>query len=284
MKKVLLICLVAAMLLSVCSCGNRAYLNLIEEKTNDDIPYVALRKDLTIVSNVYGEVDLKELGLSAKAYYLCGNDDYMYFGVQQGSDNVHIEVMEYSFKDNSLLKCSEINKGYKVASIDGETFYYFAVDEEFTWKGYEYTWFVYEQQKGNTYYEKAYEKKLNSYPKYNEAAKYINEYMIQVAPYAWVTDSSTYSGVTYITNGTDRIQPQAKDSKDDVLYMLAEEGANVRSYFPPTAQGKSVVCFSYDDYDNFFLYTYNGDFEFMFAEKVPKKNANSIIAMYTVNP
>ena len=285
MKKIILACLIVTMLFSMFGCSNRAYLNLVEEKTNNDILYVGVRSDLTIVSNVYSEVDLKELGLASNAYFICGNDEYMYFGVQQGTDNVHIEVMEYSFKDNSLLKCSEINKGYKVASIDGETFYYFKVDKEFTWKGYEYTWLVYKQEKGNTYYEEVYKKVYDAYPTYAEAAKYISDYMAQIAPYAWVHDSSEFSRITYITNGTDMIQPQLKKSEDDVLKMIVESDSYITtSYFTPTANGESIVRVNYDDHDNFFLYTYDGDFEFMFAEKVPKRNENRITAIYTITP
>lgn len=283
MKKIILICLVAIMLLSVCGCGNREYSNLIEKNANDDILYVGVRSDLTIVSNVYSEVDLKELGLASNAYFICGNDEYMYFGVQQGSDSVHIEVMEYSFKDNSLLKCSEIDKGYRVASIDGKTFYYFEVDEEMTWKGYEYTWIVYQQQKGDNNHTKVYETEIDAYPTYAQANKYINDFL--VAPYEWV-DSTTNANIKYMSDGTNtiQIQPLMKKSEDAVLSMIVAEKTNIKTHFAPTAEGKAVICINFEDHDNFFLYTYNGDFEFMFAEKVAKKNANNITAIYTIDP
>ncbi len=278
MKKVLLICLVAAMLLSVCSCGNRAYLNLIEEKTNDDIPYVGIRDNLTIVSNVYEEVDLKKLGLMPSAYFICGTDEYMYFCEKRVSSDCEV-VMEYSLKDNTLNECARFDLSHKIASVDGKTFYCFETERTLTFLGYRYTWRVYRQEKDSKDSELLYEQGSN-YDSLNstEGEKFIDNFMEDIAQYAWVDNP------VYMKNGEERVRPQPHNTKDAVMNMVTEEGGVINFYYTPTSEGKAVVRVNYEDHDNFFLYTYNGDFEFMFADEVPKKDANRIIAIYTVNP
>lgn len=276
MKKVLLICLVAAMLLSVCSCGNRAYLNLIEEKTNDDIHYVGVRNDLTIVSNVYEEVDLKKIGLMPSAYFICGTDEYMYFCEKRVSSNYDV-VMEYSLKDKTLNECARFDLSHKIASVDGKTFYSFDSEKTFTMFGYKHIRRVYRYEKGGEGTELIYEEKDDYGFDGTSGKKFIDDFMGDIAQYAWIDNP------IYMKKGEESVRPQPHNTKDAVLSMAIEAGGHISCYYTPTSEGKAVVRVDYEGHDNFFLYTYNGDFEFMFADEVPKKGANRIIAIYTVN-
>ena len=59
----------STLLLPLSACGNSEFVELTQ-RTVSDLNYVGVREDLTIVSNVYEEVDLTTLGLKDNAYFL----------------------------------------------------------------------------------------------------------------------------------------------------------------------------------------------------------------------
>ena len=153
----------STLLLPLSACGNSEFVELTQ-RTVSDLNYVGVREDLTIVSNVYEEVDLTTLGLKDNAYFLFGDRDNMYFGVQNsfsfGNDlwkndvsQGKVSVMKYNFEDNTLTECSSMDTADRVAMINADTFIYFTYKRTGALGDFKYSYKITElSRQGNVKY------------------------------------------------------------------------------------------------------------------------------------
>ena len=275
-KSIIGFLLMLSMLLSFCGCGNLAYKNAIKNYKTET-KYVGVRQNLTLVSNVYDSVDLTEYGVSPNAYFLCGNADYIYFGVQNGRNQQNIVVQEYSIADRTTRQCSEFDYAYRVQSVDGENFYYFVITEEsFLGLNKTHSWRVIKFEKDAKTGVTVHEEEIgSSYPNLNVGDAYIANYMSEISSYRW----ERFPGISSrrenicLSFGDLWYHPFNATSEDKVWNMIPDQYVpldyvrNVH-FYQPNEQGVAVICLIYEDHYNYFEYPFGGEPKFLFAAEV----------------
>ena len=275
--KIIAVILIMSSVLSLAGCFNFEYKKAIKNYETTDRLYIGVREDLTIVSNIHEEVNLTDLGLNPNAYFLYGDADYMYFGIQAGRHQQKITVMEYSIHNQTIRQCAQFENAYRVMSPDGENFYFFQIEEKQTLllAVYKYKWKIFKFEKDATSGTLEYEEEIESYPTIGEGDRYIQDYMAKIAPYRWMDR-------TVITDGETEYEPSVMTSQDEIWSMIKGGHAQVdiTTNFYPTLQGNVVMRANFEKHHNYFEYSFGGDIQFLFAEKETK---NPIVAIYTMN-
>lgn len=299
-------------LLPLSACGNSEFIDLTQ-RTVTELNYVGVREDLTIVSNVYEEVDLTTLGLKANAYFLFGDRDNMYFGVQNsfsfGNDTWgndvsqgKVEVMKYNFANGTLTQCSSLNPADRVAMIDSDTFIYFTYERTGMLGYYKYHYRITElNAKGEVKQTRTeefdgkkdtFEKEMYQYVSSRRDYWWGNDpgfkQQVIVGPPQGKPSSSVFIYAPVLWGFNDYYNPyDIEKSEDKIWNFIGGLSYSYETLYLATDNNYVAICDKYYEsqflsstcHNVYFAYELGGDVHYLFSEP---DNNNEAIGLYVI--
>ena len=276
--------------LFITSCGDLKYKEIVKSSTPEDIFYVAVRKDMTLISNIYESVSLTELGLSQNSYMVWGDADHAFFALPKSSGGA--KIMEYVFETKSLTSIFEFAKSKLIFSPDGNRFYSAYAKDTGMLGFHRYYLYIDLWEMKNDAYSNALTKEVDDYPAITKGNSLIVNFLSSVSDYAWEThipgsdriyfpDECSYFVDTNTGTG---YQPHLMEDWSDPVwkYIIEQQGLilNSTTFFDYYGNAKTVFGKSYERSIAYFEYTFEGDLIFITEDS---NSFNPITAIYTFN-
>ena len=301
-SKLIIGIIIIASMFSLVGCGDSAF-NKAKKNTQTDVQYVGVREDLTIISNVYDEVNLTDIGLSKSAYYLYGTDSALYFGVGSGDYRRETSVYAYDLQNKTLKKIFTqsgsagdvlwgTNKSslVRVAMCDSDSVLCYYVNNKGALGYNKYEWRTIRYDLSG--------KILENYAKDIDAFPNITTYMMWVRndgglhKYYFWSETNIGSGRydLYFSNDTrESSNPLNSDTEDEMWQLITNAGTPMGTFtsYDPTISKTAIFSERYavghviftTNYRCYFTFTISGEVHYLFCEK---EKESAPMALYII--
>ena len=284
----LLLALIICTTLFLTSCGDLKYKKIVKSSAPEDIFYVAVRQDMTLISNIYENVSLTNLGLTQNSYMVWGDEDHAFFALPKSSGGA--KIMEYVFETKSLTSIFEFANSRLIFSPDGNRFYS-AYAKDTGVLGFNRDYFYIDLwDRQNDLYSNAITKEMDDYPVITKESQLIKNFLSSISDYIWefrLPDSDRLyfpDECSYFVNTNTGIgyQPHRMEDWSDPVWkhIMEQQGQLNHSavFFDYYGDAKTVFGIKYERSIAYFEYTFEGDIVFITEDS---NSFNPITAIYT---